>query len=269
MAANPTEFNYANFLGIQSVAAAIVFAVVYAPLFGWFMWQLFRRQKAYVFIVLAFFCLIRIASFVIRACLAAIEGAGENFELYIADQVLFGVGFFSLLYSAYSVVLDRQQLTEAGRQRPQILRIAESRRSFTVPLLAAVIIGIIGASQDPESGKILRDFGTIIFFILTVLLALRTLFLTRAEDDSRFFVAKTGSRTPGSRSLGREYGSYILCMVALLLLVRMAFAIATINDTTTLHNEHFWYPLYALPEALAVILYTASGLVPPRSELPN
>jgi hypothetical protein len=33
--------------------------------------------------------------------------AGSNLNLFIVDQVLFGVGFFALLYSAYTLVLDR------------------------------------------------------------------------------------------------------------------------------------------------------------------
>jgi hypothetical protein len=33
--------------------------------------------------------------------------AGSNLNLFIADQVLFGVVFFALLYSAYTLVLDR------------------------------------------------------------------------------------------------------------------------------------------------------------------
>jgi len=43
---------------------------------------------------------------VIRAILAGSESAGENLSLLIADEILFGVGFFGLLYSAYTLVLD-------------------------------------------------------------------------------------------------------------------------------------------------------------------
>lgn len=60
----------------------------------------------------------------------------------------------------------------------------------------------------------------------------------------------------------------ILLVISLLLLVREIFTTATVNNALKQNNEHFWYPLYALPEILAVTLYTAPGLVPPRSELP-
>lgn len=51
---------------------------------------------------------VRIPSFVIRAMLAGNwHHAAENLGLVVADQVLFGVGFFGLLYSAYILILDR------------------------------------------------------------------------------------------------------------------------------------------------------------------
>ena len=64
-------------------------------------------------------------------------------------------------------------------------------------------------------------------------------------------------------------GVYILLLVAALLLVREAFAMATVNDLLKQTNEHFWYPLLAVPEIIAVALYATPGLVPPRSELPK
>lgn len=55
MAPAPPGFNYAHFAGIHSVAAAVVFAVLYAPLFAFYVRQSIRRPT-YVFIILAFFC---------------------------------------------------------------------------------------------------------------------------------------------------------------------------------------------------------------------
>lgn len=50
---------------------------------------------------------VRITAFVIRSLLASASSAGENLGLLIGDEILFGVGFFGLLYSAYTLVLDR------------------------------------------------------------------------------------------------------------------------------------------------------------------
>ena len=42
-----------------------------------------------------------------RALLAKSESAGENFDLVLAQQIVYGVGFFGILYSTYLMVLDR------------------------------------------------------------------------------------------------------------------------------------------------------------------
>jgi hypothetical protein len=70
-------------------------------------------------------------------------------------------------------------------------------------------------------------------------------------------------------SLGGDYGAYVLCVIAFLLLIREIFSVATIGNLAKQDNEHLWYPLSALPEIIAVILYATPDLVPPRSELPT
>lgn len=61
----------------------------------------------------------------------------------------------------------------------------------------------------------------------------------------------------------------ILLLVSLLLLVREAFATATVNNVLKQNTEHFWYPFIAVPEIVAVVLYATPGLVPRRDELPT
>jgi len=70
-------------------------------------------------------------------------------------------------------------------------------------------------------------------------------------------------------SFGKKHGGFILMAVSLLLLVRQAFVTATMTPHTRSKqfNEHFWYPLVAAPEILAVLLYTTPGLVPAKDEL--
>lgn len=46
-------------------------------------------------------CPARIVSFAMRAILAKSESAGENFDLVLSQQIIYGVGFFGILYSAY------------------------------------------------------------------------------------------------------------------------------------------------------------------------
>jgi len=49
------KVNYAHAIGFDSVAAAAIFAVLYVPLFGWFILQSFKHPT-YVHIVLSLFC---------------------------------------------------------------------------------------------------------------------------------------------------------------------------------------------------------------------
>ena len=73
----------------------------------------------------------------------------------------------------------------------------------------------------------------------------------------------------GHRTFGRRYGIYILVFIAILLMIREVFTTATLGSPATFNNEDFWYPLVALPEALAVLCYSTPDLVPPRDELPS
>lgn len=50
-----TSLDYASLAGIRSEAAAIVFAIAYAPLLVWFVRQSIKHPT-YVHVTLAFFC---------------------------------------------------------------------------------------------------------------------------------------------------------------------------------------------------------------------
>ena len=50
---------------------------------------------------------VRIVAFSMRAALAANESAAKNLNVVIAEMVIYNVGFFGLLYSSYTLVLDR------------------------------------------------------------------------------------------------------------------------------------------------------------------
>ncbi|KIK02650.1 hypothetical protein K443DRAFT_5931 [Laccaria amethystina LaAM-08-1] len=263
-----SPINYAHAIGFKSVPAAAVFAALYVPLFGWYVLQSIRNPT-YVLIVLSLFCAIRITAFVIRAVLASSSTAGQHFGLLIGDQILFGVGFFGLLYSAYTLVLDRELLKGTPPHRSFILRITRNRALFRLALTSAVALGITGTtmsqSSNPQTiktGLTLRKVGTIIFLVLTVLQAFQTLILAKIELTS-----KSERKADEHQSFGMKYGIYILYIVSLLLLVRESFSMATVSNTFKQNNEHFWYPLVALPEILVVILFSTPGLVPRRSDL--
>ncbi|KDR82181.1 hypothetical protein GALMADRAFT_135541 [Galerina marginata CBS 339.88] len=255
------KINYAKAFGFHSVAGAIVFAVLYVPLFGWFLRQSFARPN-YVYFMLTFFCTsefaladpfqnfnqyspyheVRIAAFAIRAALAGLESAGENLGLLIADEVLFGVGYFGLLYSAYTLVLDLELLSDRPPPRSPLLILIRNRRLFRLAMTAAVALGISSSTIDngqSSTAKALHKISIIIFLILTVLQAFQTVMLAMdMEGDNGY--------KQGNETFGRKH----------------------VNNTAKANNEHFWYPLIAVPEILAVLLYGTPDLVPHRQELP-
>lgn len=53
------------------------------------------------------FFLVRVVAFAMRAVLAGSESTAENLNVVIADEALFSIGYFGLIYSAYNLVLDR------------------------------------------------------------------------------------------------------------------------------------------------------------------
>lgn len=144
----------------------------------------------------------------LRAALAHSESAGSNEDLLIADEVLFGIGFFGLLYSAYTLVLDRWVFTSnKSRARciksstlrielsnmplPQniISRFTQNRHLFRVTLSIAIVLGIIGITKSTSSdassrstGSTLHKASTIMFLVLTILQAYQTVLFTMSNN---------------------------------------------------------------------------------------
>ena len=54
-----------------------------------------------------FLNIVRVVAFAMRAVLAGSESTAENLSVVVADETLFSIGYFSLIYSAYNLVLDR------------------------------------------------------------------------------------------------------------------------------------------------------------------
>lgn len=66
----------------------------------------------------------------------------------------------------------------------------------------------------------------------------------------------------------RTYAVYLHCPILLFLLIRQAYLLATFNSGRR-NDESLWYPLFAMPEFLAVCLFSTRGLVPRPEELPE
>jgi len=265
MSTIPPNFNFAEAIGIQSLPGAIVFTVLYVALLAWFLGKCFTHPT-YVHYVLTFFCIIRVAAFTIRAVLAGSKAAGETLGLVIADVILSSVGYFSLLYSSYTLVLDRTILSDLRAANHPILKFTQDRRIFRLLLLVGVVLGIVAGSESSSTSasqiQALRISSVAIFLFLTVVQALQTgiLATSSVSAQSQYYIR-------GKDSLGIRYGNYILLIMSFLLMIREIFSIATVTNASKQDNEHFWYPFISLPELLVVILYITPGLVPKSDEL--
>ncbi|KAI6165864.1 hypothetical protein EDD17DRAFT_1471628 [Pisolithus thermaeus] len=270
MSTAPPGFNYAKAYGIESVAGAVIFAIIYVPLFFLYVRQAIVRPT-YVFIVIAFFCAVRIAAFVLRTLLAAVAKDGQNLNLFITYEIMYNVGFFGLLYSAYSLVIDRGLVSDLPLPSDPISSLTRRRMIFRLLLTAAVSIGItgvieasVGTTQHTmDVGDTLRKVSLYMFLILCILVAFQAVLLVRAE------ASLTELYVPADGAFGARHGIHVLCLISLLLVARQTFFAVTVNDAAKQNNEHLWYPFAALPELCAVLLFAAPGLVPSFAELPS
>ncbi|KJA18843.1 hypothetical protein HYPSUDRAFT_168757 [Hypholoma sublateritium FD-334 SS-4] len=265
MASN-NGINFAKAFGYHSLGAAIIFALLYFPLLAYFIFQSFARPT-YVHFVMVVFCLIRIAAFSLRAVLVSIESEGQKLSLLIADQILFGVGFFGLLYSAYTLVLDIEIMLNRPESENPIIRLAKNRRLFRLALLIAVILVVSSTSSTNSDGTVSNSsktqhaVGVAIFLVLTAVQAFQTLILAKME------IALSRQERRANERFGSRHAMSILLLASTLLLVREIFSIITVNDAAKQNTEHFWYPFFAVPEILVALLFTTPGLVPRREEL--
>ncbi|EIW84821.1 hypothetical protein CONPUDRAFT_141671 [Coniophora puteana RWD-64-598 SS2] len=258
--------NYAVYSSMYSLAGAVVFAIVYFLLFFAFVFKAISRPT-YVHFMLAFFCIIRICAFVIRALLIKEESIGENLNVFIAYQIIYNVGFFGILYSAYTLVLDRMSFAKRRPNGP-ISMLLSRPFLFRIALSAGIALGIAGASiaatatkaSTASTGSTLREAAVYIFLALSALVFLQTIFLARAESSD-------GTYKQTMDGFGAQNGAFILALISLLLVAREAFFTATIHNTSEQNNEKLWYPLSALTELVAVILFLIPGLVPARKEI--
>jgi len=256
--------NYAQAIMIKSFPLALAFTSVYVPLLAAFLFKAVRNPT-YVLWVTAFFCQVRIVSFAMRAVLTKSESAAENFDFVLAEQIVYGVGFFGILYAAYIMVLDRQIIKGTAGSSP-LSRITENRIIIRLSLVAAVALSITGSIQSNtgslqstiNTGKHLKTISIIIFLAVSGLLVLQTVFALLAESRRSSDGKDHSSLAP--------HGLYILLLAGLLLLVREVFMLIT-NNKTTQYEERLFYPFAACTELAAVILFLSPGLVPLKREL--
>ena len=112
--------------GIETYQPAVLFAVLYTALACLYVRET-ARNPTHTFVVLVIFCVcksllctadrraqlskaVRIVGFILRAILAASDGAKENAGLVISETIFFSLGFVGLLYSVFLLISDRSIL---------------------------------------------------------------------------------------------------------------------------------------------------------------
>lgn len=73
------------------------------------------------------------------------------------------------------------------------------------------------------------------------------------------------SKHRANPSIGETHGQWILLTISLVLLVRELYAAITLNDPTKTANETLFYVLQAMPELIALLMFTVPGLIPSRA----
>jgi hypothetical protein len=245
---------------------------------------------------------VRVTSFSIRAELAASTSAGSNLSLVIAYGVLAAIGFFGLIYSAYTLIVDRcvpsptlspQWFSPAGQAAAP--RQRHATRAAHAHLPAAAVRAAVPHRRDRardcgEQSGVLHEQQ----YARDVEDAARGERVHvprhdrsrrapgRADGDRRgqLYVAAvarqlrtvltSGSPAGPPRStgpFGARHGTFVLTPLVLVLLVREAFAAITLHNAAQADDEGLWYPFSALPELLAVLLFAVPGLVPDRAEM--
>jgi hypothetical protein len=132
-------------------------------------------------------------------------------------------------------------------------------------LTVAVALGVAGSDMSfypstASAGRALREAGVILFLAVMVALLVQTFMLVVAHISAR-------DALPTDGRVGDRHGILFLLAIVLLLLEREVFSTATLWVTRAAVNEKLWYPLVALPELLAVLLFAVPGLVPSRRRL--
>ncbi|KAJ3278485.1 hypothetical protein HK104_002298 [Borealophlyctis nickersoniae] len=263
MAPTIPTINYGYMAGIRSQPAAITLMVVYV-----FLCALFARfslkHRYYVYFTLASFCNVRLTAFVLRTIVTSSQGASENQNMIISTQAIYSLGFFSLLYGCYRLLLQRINYV-----RPYIPKFyANSHITKWILrfiMFVAVVVGVCGTSlmksTDPDTKNLsqnLRNASMLIFSSCTMMLVLLVMHVTWATLDIRKRVFVPIQVGP----------VYTLLLASLFLLVRQLFLVCTYKDVATRTDpltrqatEALFYPLVVLPEIIALLLLALPGVV--------
>ncbi|KAF8926115.1 hypothetical protein EDD21DRAFT_377629 [Dissophora ornata] len=177
---------------------SIVAAVLFAALLGQFSTR-FLRSHWIPYLLIIFFCTIRVAGYGIRAYLDtnSLEyGSNTWISLYIAELVLLSIGaIFILLLLArlYRSILPKLR-AQTGEDRGKFERtLVDHTRLYLLPVIVCVIIGGTYAAptyseSQQNTGLILRKIGVVMLgFVGFLYLVTALMYRKRYPDNQQAF----------------------------------------------------------------------------------
>jgi len=269
-AVNDAPINYAKAVGIESFPLAVLFCIIYIPLFLVFTFRWFKNM-IYVLGAVALFSIIRITAFGMRAAFTKSDSLSQNKNMIIAQSIIYSIGYFGVLSSAINLVIDRDEASGTNNRDP--LRIVSGNRHLMRMILTgAVVMGIIGSIDSQNSsntadkiktGNMLRKISVIVYLTIAILLIIHTAFSVMAERKI------SSDEKTYEHTLGHTHGMKILLVTGAFLALREAFYVVTMNNLPRQEEEKLFYPFAATTELIAVLTFLIPGLVPPKHTLPR
>ncbi len=182
-------------------------------------------------------------------------------------------------------ILSYSEIASGIVVKNPITRVTSNRYLICYALAVAVAIGITAFVCGSQRNTFaLHETYVIIFLAVTILMVMQVVFQVMAERTALSKPLLFSSRDCRSRRLNtssiifhteqgmppatpfrKTYKTYIPCLILILLLIHEIYSIVSIN--LHIYNKALWWSLWALPELLAVFLFTVPDLVPKRKIL--
>lgn len=226
------------------LAPSIIFTIAFALVLAGGIWRYITREKLErrVLIEPLIFCVLRLASYSLRAANAEADGRASRGAL-VTEGILLGSAAYFVI--APLIVLSRR-LLESDEVASQHRYVYWTVIVLNVGLVASVVLTIISAthigSSDPTSGAGQRQGSAIIYvgIVSVLVLALGYFHFLR-------------QRLP-------RLATYFLLCTGFLLMIPSAFRLALVYDKPGTHSvAGFWLAL-ALPELMVAIMYFSANL---------
>jgi len=200
-------------------------------------------------------------AFGMRAYIAGSNSAQHNQSLITAESIIYGIGFFGILESAYTLTIDRKIASGRADNNP-FTQLSGNTRIVHVLLVLAVILGIVGTTDiysskasDVTQGKTLKIVSAVLFVVISICLFLRAIGNVQGDTSGTGKYAKRST-------FGDQHGHHVLLIISAVLLIREVYLLGTVNNKSKQADEKLFYILEAVPELIAICLFTIPGLIP-------